>query len=69
MIEDPGVVDRLKGAVDKERNLEWLKGEYGVSAFFEALRRKRRGGVTRELFAAVIESHPRRFVGILGHTR
>ena len=31
MIEDPAVVDRLKGAVDKLRNMELLEREYGLT--------------------------------------
>ncbi len=30
VIEDPAVVDRLKGAIDKERNMELLEKEYSV---------------------------------------
>lgn len=31
VIADPAVVDRLKGAVDKLRNMDLLEKEYGVS--------------------------------------
>jgi hypothetical protein len=31
VIEDPAVVDRLKGAVDKLRNMDLLEREYKVS--------------------------------------
>ena len=31
VIENPEVVDRLKGAVDKQRNMELLQKEYNVS--------------------------------------
>lgn len=30
VIEDPELVDRLRGAVDRERNMELLEKEYGV---------------------------------------
>lgn len=31
VIENPEVADRLKGAVDKQRNMELLQKEYNVS--------------------------------------
>ena len=37
VIENPEVVDRLKGAVDKQRNMELLQKEYNVRSSAESI--------------------------------